>query len=708
MLTSQAEILPGLLPHHLVALRKRGLADDIVRAAKISSETSLANITAILDCKTFPQRCLPAIVIPFVDADGHNGYTRIRPDNPRTSRGKSVKYESPHGQPNRAYFPPGVAEVLPDPKRELLITESEFKALAATQEGFPCVGLVGIWGWKRAKHESLLPSLARIALKDRPVYIVFDSDVSTKPEVQDAESRLAAHLTQHGAKVKVARLRPGEPGPDGKPTKIGLDDFVAACRAKGLNPAGEIRKLLDAAEDPSPPEAGELKQAASEIDPIPEALAFLAQSERDGVPRLRFYRGGFLYWRGGAYHEMPPSEVRGRLIDHLDRGFCKLSSAAISNVLDGLRAKARLAHHIEPPAWIGENAPAWDSDDVLICRNGLIHLPSLVAGKPDFRRPTTPRLFALNAVDYDFTVDAPRPSAWLEFLSQLWPDDAGSVSALQEWAGLLLTPNTRHQKIMLAIGPRRSGKGTISRVFRAMIGPANVCGPTLASLAQNFGLWPLIGKSLAIFSDTRLGNRTDGQVVVERLLSISGEDALTIDRKNLEPLTVKLPTRLMIFSNELPRLGDSSGALAGRMILLRLNRSFFGCEDSGLTDRLLVELPGILLWAIDGWRRLRERGRFVQPTAADELLSELNDLGSPVSVFIRDCCDTGPECDVSRGNLYDAYAAWAKGHGRTKIEDEAGFGRALRAALPSVGTVQHRDCGGPPVRHYSGLRLKTL
>ena len=136
-------------------------------------------------------------------------------------------------------------------------------------------------------------------------------------------------------------------------------------------------------------------------------------------------------------------------------------------------------------------------------------------------------------------------------------------------------------------------------------------------------------KSLAIISDARLGGRTDSQVVVERLLSISGEDALTIDRKNLEPITVKLPTRLVIFSNELPRLGDSSGALAGRMILLRLTRSFYGQEDTGLTDRLLGELPGILNWAIAGWQRLRERGRFRQPTAADEMVDELSDLAKP-------------------------------------------------------------------------------
>ena len=96
-----------------------------------------------------------------------------------------------------------------------------------------------------------------------------------------------------------------------------------------------------------------------------------------------------------------------------------------------------------------------------------------------------------------------------------------------------------------------------------------------------------------------------------------------------------------------------------------------------MTDKLLAELPGILLWAIDGWKRLRERGRFVQPTAADEMLGELNDLTSPVSAFLRDRCNVGPEYEVARDHLYEAYAAWAKEHGRQHVEDEAGFGRAL-------------------------------
>jgi hypothetical protein len=47
---------------------------------------------------------------------------------------------------------------------------------------------------------------------------------------------------------------------------------------------------------------------------------------------------------------------------------------------------------------------------------------------------------------------------------------------------------------------------------------------------------------LAIVSDARFsGDKIS--TVVERLLCISGEDQLTIDRKNVSSVTLKLPTR---------------------------------------------------------------------------------------------------------------------------------------------------------------------
>ena len=93
---------------------------------------------------------------------------------------------------------------------------------------------------------------------------------------------------------------------------------------------------------------------------------------------------------------------------------------------------------------------------------------------------------------------------------------------------------------------------------------------------------------------------------------------------------------------ELPAFSDSSGALANRFVVLPMSRSWYGKEDTGLTDRLLAELPGILNWAIRGWKRFKHRGRFEQPKSGSELLRQLDDMASPVASFLRERCETGP------------------------------------------------------------------
>src|SRR5690606_1597640 len=145
-------------------------------------------------------------------------------------------------------------------------------------------------------------------------------------------------------------------------------------------------------------------------------------------------------------------------------------------------------------------------------------------------------------------------------------------------------------KIMLIVGQTRSGKGTIGRVLTALVGKRNMAGPTLASFGSNFGLAPLLGKPLAIVSDARLRKGSNTHLVVERLLTISGEDTIDVDRKYRDPWTGRLPTRLLILSNELPDFKDASGAIAHRFIVLTTGQSFLGRENPRLTRELLEEL----------------------------------------------------------------------------------------------------------------------
>ena len=318
--------------------------------------------------------------------------------------------------------------------------------------------------------------------------------------------------------------------------------------------------------------------------------------------------------------------------------------------------------------------------------------------------PHSPHLFNINTLPYDYDPKAPTyPKLWMQFLRQLWPNDEDDRLArftLQEMFGLLLTTDTVFQKIFMIVGPKRSGKGTLGRVLTALLGRDNVVNPTMASMTGEFGLWPLIDKQLAIIADARLGARADANVVAERLLSISGEDGQTINRKNKSFWTGRLFVRFLILTNELPRIADASGALASRFILLVLQRSFYGKEDPELTEKLLAELPGILNWALKGLDRLRKRGGFRMPKSSHDAIRQLEDLASPVSAFLRDWCDPpSPDAQENVKDLYAAWSCWCEQQG-IRPGSNIVFGRNLRAVRAQI-----RTGGKGQERFYTGVKL---
>src|SRR5262249_12053844 len=134
-----------------------------------------------------------------------------------------------------------------------------------------------------------------------------------------------------------------------------------------------------------------------------------------------------------------------------------------------------------------------------------------------------------------------------------------------EWFGYVLSGDMRQHKMMFLVGPPRSGKGVIARVKKQLMGERNVCSPRLADFAQQFGLQPLLGKSLAIVADARLSGRHDAVPIVEALLGIIGEDEQTTPRKYKDSVVGKLLVRFMMSANEVPELPDSSKALYDRM-----------------------------------------------------------------------------------------------------------------------------------------------
>jgi putative DNA primase/helicase len=448
------------------------------------------------------------------------------------------------------------------------------------------------------------------------------------------------------------------------------------------------------------------------LDPkrtLPTAEAYVREfhSHKDGRT-LHLYQDQLIKWRGNHYAALEHPEVKGALQNWLHHEVLRVrgdgdtatlvdflsNPVTVNAAFETIRNYVYLPAAVEAPCWLDHRTDP-PAHELIPCRSLTLHVPSGRILQP------TPALFNVNALDFDYDAGADEPLRWMHFLHELFGEDRESINLLAEWFGYCLTGDTSKQKMLLIVGPRRSGKGTIGRALTHLVGAGNVANPTTSSLAGNFGLQPLIGKSLAMVSDARFAGEST-PIVIERRLNISGEDPITIDRKFLPSVSLRLPTRFVFLANELPRLSDASTALAGRFLILRHTNSFFGREDSTLGDQLCEELPGILLWAIEGWKRLRQRGRFQQPQSAAEAIRELEDLSSPVGAFVRQECIVAVGRRIEVDPLYAGWKKWCEQEGRTSPGTKQHVGRELTAAAPGV----KRRRGTDDRAFYEGIDLR--
>jgi hypothetical protein len=288
--------------------------------------------------------------------------------------------------------------------------------------------------------------------------------------------------------------------------------------------------------------ADEISGAAGPVlwanTPLNSAREFVHREfERDGDRTLVYYRGSFYEWTGTHYEETNADHLRSRVYEFLDNALTVRNNR--SEPFNPTQHKVNLVldalkAHVAENS--KRNAPFWFRPDAQPDADNLIACRNgLLNVKTRELLPHTPQFFNVNCLPFDYDPRVCTPRLWSIFLHQLWP---------------------------------------------------------------KFGLSPLIDKRAAIISDARLGPRNNPHVVAERLLSISGEDALTIDRKYRDPWTGAFNVRFLILTNELPRIADRSDALVSRFVLLTLVESFLGREDLRLTDKLLKDLPGILNWSL--------------------------------------------------------------------------------------------------------------
>lgn len=195
--------------HRAMLETDSGIRPDVIAARGYETITVKARLTEI----GFSNRqCrVPALLIPVYGLSGEITTYQIRPDTPRIDRtGKVIKYETPLGSRMDIDVSPLIREQVVDVRVPLVITEGVKKADAAISHGACCLALLGVWNWKGKDDlggRRALATFDRIPWNDRPVTIIFDSDLIEKESVAHALRRIG-HMLQdsYGASVRITRL----------------------------------------------------------------------------------------------------------------------------------------------------------------------------------------------------------------------------------------------------------------------------------------------------------------------------------------------------------------------------------------------------------------------------------------------------------------------------------------------------------------------
>jgi len=454
--------------------------------------------------------------------------------------------------------------------------------------------------------------------------------------------------------------------------------------------------------------------------PAAQEIARLNYTDKHGRLLLRWHRGDYYrrlatHWQkhsqsgmgsdlyritGNATFTEPEDETEEETGEKKPQPW-NPNKIRIANLSEALAlGVVHLDEDVEPGTWIEGGREG----HLIPVRNGLLDRDTREL------HPHSPDYFGIWSLPYDYNPDynpdASPPEALLGFLNEICQGDQQMMSRIQEWTGYLLSGDTRLQKIGLLLGPPRAGKGTLMTMWEDLLGPANCVSPTLFSLSGRFGPEQLIGKQLAQFKDENFkGRSTDLAVAVTVLKTISGagDSTVSVERKGKVTWTGVPTVRMNISANDFSGLNDASVALATRFYIFVFTITHVDSEDETLSDRLRGELPSILNWALDGWDRLRARGRLIE---TEETLAEratISSAGSEYKRFVDECLEIGPEYSVSREAVWEIWKLWCLEEG-IKPGIRNTLGQSLRSVVPSIGKSQPR-MGGKKVWFHTGIRI---
>lgn len=204
---------PRLAVAHIAELSASGISPAAALARGYRTMNPTPATRRVLSRQGFASyQIAPGLILPTFHPHGEPGPWMLKPDEPRRDRRRPdriLKYEHPTGHSVIVDSHPWNRDRIGDPGTRLWITEGVKKADSLVSRGEVALALSGVWNFKGRNAQggsTVLADFDDVALNGREVFLTFDSDAWSKPQVYEALVRLRAVLRNRKADVRVVRL----------------------------------------------------------------------------------------------------------------------------------------------------------------------------------------------------------------------------------------------------------------------------------------------------------------------------------------------------------------------------------------------------------------------------------------------------------------------------------------------------------------------
>ena len=249
------------------------------------------------------------------------------------------------------------------------------------------------------------------------------------------------------------------------------------------------------------------------------------------------------------------------------------------------------------------------------------------------------------------------------FLESILPD-SGVQDWLQRWFGYCLTADYGEHVLAAFWGEGRNGKGTLIKLFQWLLGDyaATIEFATLLDDRNRRGseaspdLAKLPGMRAVFAGEPKKGARLDDG----RIKEITGGDTLTVRKLNRDFFDLVPTFKLTLAFNNKPRIQDDTHGMWSRMRLVPFTVVVPDeKQDHHLLGKLKAEGPGVLNWALDGFRMWRERG-LSAPQAILSATAEYRTESDRIGSFLDAATRPEPEGKIKSTELYACYEGFAR------------------------------------------------